>query len=577
MLQLDLDTIVIHSKIDPVRSQLVDLHKEISSIKQNFMRETLNKLKDKDEYDEMVKLVVGILNVLTESIQQELADIDDLFINHDTREKRSLEILGDFLSACTGVPSARDHRKLMEQIRMLELDSRSLANLMGESNSRQQKVIESLQMHEAKINQANQAAQINSFKLLNQIKKSIQLTATVSIVVKTNEMVRNAGKAVSSAYDILEKGNSKLLSMKSIDVANLSSILDDIYLQRRKTETAPIFSGEDSYMYYQMPVTHSWAIHESREIATILQIPIAKINTDYKLEILDPINILRPDLTLAIVSLSTNTYRLLSDSDFHRCLQTRDIMICQKRSISIQPRQGCILKETNCNDWADLIVHDITNSQILISGKEIINATLSCQEQSDQISIPYSAILTLPISCTLASQRFTVSKLSFAHLADINSKLVTSGKQDLKFETHIFNIAQLEKLNVTEKNATINLAELKKENEKFAKKLNAYQKRHDMIWSELDGGRTGWEQLLIYILFGVLGFLVFASCGWILKLQITSWKRYGEGGQDALTKEQVDELKKRVSDLETDLQILNIRGPEAAAALPPKYEALPQQ
>ena len=198
-------------KIDPVRSQLVDLHKEISSIKQNFLRETLNKLKDKDEYDEMVKLIVGILNVLTESIQQEVADIDNLFINHDTRAKRSLELLGDFLSACTGVPSARDHRKLMEQIKMLELDSRSLANLMGESNSRQQKVIELLQMHEARINKADQAAQLNSFKLLNQIKKSIQLTATVSIVVKTNEMVRNAGKEVGSAYDILEKGNSKLL------------------------------------------------------------------------------------------------------------------------------------------------------------------------------------------------------------------------------------------------------------------------------------------------------------------------------------------------------------------------------
>lgn len=268
VLQLNLDTIVIHSKLDPVRSKLVDLHKEIDGIKKNFMRETLNKLKDKDEYNEMVKLIVGILNVFTDSVKQELADIENLFVKNDTREKRSLEILGNFLSACTGVPSARDHRKLMEQIKMLKLDSRSLANLMGESNSRQQNVIESLQIHEARISKTDQAAQINSFKLLNQVKKSIQLIATESKIVKTNEMVRNAVKAVGNAYDILEKGNSKLLSMKSIDMANLSSSLDNIYLQRRKTETSPIFSGEDS-MYYQMPVTHSWAITESKEIATI--------------------------------------------------------------------------------------------------------------------------------------------------------------------------------------------------------------------------------------------------------------------------------------------------------------------
>ena len=88
-------------------------------------------------------------------------------------------------------------------------------------------------------------------------------------------------------------------------------------------------------------------------------------------------------------------------------------MISQKRSISIQPRQGCILKESNCNDWADMIVHDITNSQILISGKEIINATLSCDKQSDQTTIPNSAILTLPVTCTLTASRFTVSKLRY--------------------------------------------------------------------------------------------------------------------------------------------------------------------
>ena len=46
----------------------------------------------------------------------------------------------------------------------------------------------------------------------------------------------------------------------------------------------------------------------------------------------------------------------------------------------------------------------------------------------------------------------------------------------------------LTRTNLTEINATINLADLKKENEKFAQKLNAYQKRHDMMWSEIDGG-----------------------------------------------------------------------------------------
>ena len=578
VLQLDMDTVVIHTKIEPVRLQLIDLQLEISSIKRAVMTETLNSLKGKDEHAEMSKIIIGILNVLSDSVEQAISDIDHIFVDYDSKEKRALEILGDFLSTCTGVPSAREHRKLMEQVKMLELDSRSLANLMGESSDRQEKVIQAMQTHEARIIKADRDIQINSFKILQNQKKSIKLAAAASIIAKTNEVIRNAMKATDSAYDILESSNSKQLSIRSIDSANLSHILDNIYLQRRKTETAPIFSGEDSYMYYEMPVTHSWAIKEGREIASLLQIPVAKINTDHELEILDPLNILRPDLTLAVVSKSTNTYRYLSDSDFHRCMQTRDIMICQKRNIVIQPRQGCILREANCADWADIIVHDVSNSQILISGKESQNATLSCNNKIDHITIPNSAILTLPVSCSLHSPRFQVGKLSFAHLADINRSLKKSGNQDLTFETDLFKIAHDNKLNVTEKNATINLAELKKENELFSEKLSSYQKHHDEMWSAIDGGRTGWEQLLFYGLFGALGFLILAAYGWILKLQIASWKRKGERGQDALTKEQIVELKQRISDLETDLEIMNIRrGARAPEPQPPKYEALAKQ
>ena len=47
-------------------------------------------------------------------------------------------------------------------------------------------------------------------------------------MVKTNLVIRSAVTGVGNVYDILEKGNSKRLSMKSINVANLSSILDSI-------------------------------------------------------------------------------------------------------------------------------------------------------------------------------------------------------------------------------------------------------------------------------------------------------------------------------------------------------------
>ena len=68
-----------------------------------------------------------------------------------------MEIFRDFLSACTGVPYAQDHRKVLEQIKMLELDSRSLMNLMEDNNVHQQKIIQTLQVHKAEIVQATEA------------------------------------------------------------------------------------------------------------------------------------------------------------------------------------------------------------------------------------------------------------------------------------------------------------------------------------------------------------------------------------------------------------------------------------
>ena len=106
---------------------------------------------------------------------------------------------------------------------------------------------------------------------------------------------------------------------------------------------------------------------------------------------------------MAVVSKSTNTYRFLSDSDFHTCMETRDTLICQKRNIIIDTRKGCVLKESNCKDLADLVVHDVTNSQILVSAREAINDTLACGKKLDPIEIPNEAILT--VLCPVVSMQ----------------------------------------------------------------------------------------------------------------------------------------------------------------------------
>ena len=573
-MQTDVDTIIVHTKLEPVRKQLNDLVLEINIIRGTILKESSNKLGTSREDEQFHKLVIVTLNSITEMATHELNALDNLFAEGKIRQKRALEILGDFLSACTGVPSAQDHRKVLEQIKMLELDSRSLMNLMEDNNVHQQKIIQTLQVHEAEIVQATKAIQTNSMKLLTAETNLVKMAATLSISIKATEIIRKANLALGKANEILAKSDNGQLSRHVIGQANLSNIIDSIYLKRRKTETSPIFSRDDSNRYYELKLAHSWTHEDNKEIATLIQVPVAAINKDYQISVLKQENLIRSDLSLAVTSLSTNSYRLLSDSDFHRCVETSECLICQKRKIEILVRQECSLRINNCENWADMVVHDITNTQILIFYKMNQTAILACDDATPfELQIPSSAILTVPVNCGLTSSRFTVSKINFAHLADVNVKLNISGKPNLVLENESFKIAPLKLLNASLINATHDLNILKTENLAFGSRLKAITERHDEMWSRISGGRTGLEQIIEYTVGGILTFLIFAALGWIVKLQITSWKREGEQGQDELTREQIKEVKTRLMDLETEFQIMTIAGKKNGDKAPPtKYQ-----
>ena len=173
---------------------------------QTIFSNVANNIKDTASADQLKKITVSIVYVITESIRKELFEIDQLFEVDETKQKRALEILGDFLSTCTRVPLAREHRRLMEQINMLEMDSQTLSDLMKAENSQQEKVIQAMQLHEVQIEHADNLGKINSITQANP--KSIVLAATASITLKSSEMITMADKALDCANDILSKSYS---------------------------------------------------------------------------------------------------------------------------------------------------------------------------------------------------------------------------------------------------------------------------------------------------------------------------------------------------------------------------------
>ena len=172
-------------------------------------------------------------------------------------------------------------------------------------------------------------------KLLTAGTNLVKMAATLSISIKATEIIRKANLALGKANEILAKSDNGQLSRHVTGQANLSSIIDSIYLKRRKTETSPIFSRDNSNRYHELKLAHSWTHEDNKEIATLIQVPVVAINKDYQISVLKKENLIRSDLSLAVTSLSTNSYGLLSDSDFHRCVETSECLICQKRKIEI--------------------------------------------------------------------------------------------------------------------------------------------------------------------------------------------------------------------------------------------------
>ena len=67
-------------------------------------------------------MLVGLINTSHEKLLElgeKLAEMRTAKGEQANLDKRAIEILGSFFSTVTGVPSARDHRKVIEQLNVL--------------------------------------------------------------------------------------------------------------------------------------------------------------------------------------------------------------------------------------------------------------------------------------------------------------------------------------------------------------------------------------------------------------------------------------------------------------------------
>ena len=364
-------------------------------------------------------------------------------------------------------------------------------------------------------------------------------------LISVNSKVMNAfytiSFTISMAKDIIGKGDEGRLSRNAIPVHELRTIIDKIHLKRQTD--GPVFDRENCHMYYEMKLAHSWADQANFKLYTLLQIPIASLKDVQTLHILDNKNKIGSDLTMAVINRQSNCYRLLSASDYLECTTLNSAKLCQKRLIQINPRLGCSLRLMNCEAWTTDVVHDLSNSEVLILLRQNMNASLECDNaQKKSIGLPRQAIIRLSIHCKLTTDSFIIHKLSFKHLTTYQSnariahfEIIDESKNFL-----MSNDLKIQQIKMHER--VLSLEELQKGNDQFKQDMAAHIKDSDELWNEAQGGQTPWEQIITWSLIGLSLALTVILAGWLGRLQLFVWK--GGKSQSRLSIEELQDALK---------------------------------
>ena len=98
------------------------------------------------------KETVGILNENLNKIWILLGKLSELAaLYSDTgKTERAFELRGSVLSTVTGVPSARDHRKVLEQILAVRQQQEGMLGLMKQQNIQDAKIVKRFHSYETK-------------------------------------------------------------------------------------------------------------------------------------------------------------------------------------------------------------------------------------------------------------------------------------------------------------------------------------------------------------------------------------------------------------------------------------------
>ena len=195
----------------------------------------------------------------------------------------------------------------------------------------------------------------------------------------------------------------------------------------------------------------------------------------------------------------------------------------------------------NCESWTTDVVHDLTNSEVLILLRQTMNASLECDNaQKKSISLPRQAIIRLSIHCKLTTDTFIIHKLSFKHMTTYQSNARIEHFEIIDESKNFLMSEDLKIQQIKMHERMLSLEELQKGNDQFKQDMAAHIKDSDELWNEAQGGQTPWEQIITWSLIGLSLTLTVILAGWLGRLKLFVWK--GGKSQSRLSIEELQRV-----------------------------------
>ena len=140
---------------------------------------------------------------------------------------------------------------------MLELDSRSIMNLMKESNHKQKNVISAISTHENELVKLHANLELNSKHIISMKDTAIKVLTALPTTAKVMETLVHTNAVLNHAENIITQSDVNQLSRHAITIDQLSGLIDSIYLNCKNREDAP-YLVENSAEFITI---YLWHIH----------------------------------------------------------------------------------------------------------------------------------------------------------------------------------------------------------------------------------------------------------------------------------------------------------------------------